>query len=409
MIKRFEENTVLCFLIVVSFIIKLALIAKYNNLLTLSSDDLNYIKSAIVLVEKGIFVYQNYNEPTVFITPLYPLFLAAIFKVVGYGFYGIQVVRVFQVIFSSITILYSFLIAKKLFSSNIALITAFLVSFYLPNITSAGYIMTETMFTALLVILIYYSLLFSEDLTWGRMLILGILWALVTLCRPTIALYPVLFFTYLLLHQKINIFKAMKLGAIMLVTFIVIMLPWWYRNFLEYGEFVPLAASSGNPMLQGTYVNYEPTPDNIVYYKLGKNAYETNKEEVAVAKMRMISEFKKDFPGYLKWYTIGKTKIFWDSIFYWKEYFGINQYVVLSYHYVLLLGFAGIVSLISRGLTKFLLPISIIFYFNAVHCVYMAFDRYAFPIMPLMAIFSACFIVRIFNILKSASFTFVKY
>ena len=67
-----------------------------------------------------------------------------------------------------------------------------------------------------------------------------------------------------------KVVEMVKLGSIMFIMFGVIMSPWWIRNYLEYGEFIPLAASSGNPFLQGTYINYEQTPENVVYYKLGK-------------------------------------------------------------------------------------------------------------------------------------------
>jgi len=169
------------------------------------------------------------------------------------------------------------------------------------------------------------------------------------------------------------------------------MLPWWIRNFREYNEFIPLSASGGNPMLQGTYINYEQTPSNTVYYKLGEDVLETNKTEMKVAKERIIKGFKDDFRRYLRWFTIGKSYYFWFTIFYWKEYFGIGQGPVLFYHYFLLTGLIGAAILLFKKPLKFMLPIAIILYFNAVHCVYMAFDRYALPVMPLVSIFCAYF------------------
>ena len=127
----------------------------------------------------------------------------------------------------------------------------------------------------------------------------------------------------------------------MLLSFMAVMSPWWIRNYIEYAEFIPLAASSGNPMLQGSYIGYRQTSDNIIYYDLGKNAFETNKTEVKVAKERIKNELKRDLPGYLKWISWGKTYYFWGTIFYWKEMFGISQYHVLALHYILLLGFFG--------------------------------------------------------------------
>jgi len=383
-----------------SFVIKLILIFKYGNQLTLSSDDLNYLKSAVYLVKKNIFVFHNYNEPTVFVMPLYPLFLSVIIKIFGYGMAGIQAIRVIQAVISCVTILMVFLIAQKLFDKKVALFSSFLVSFYFPNIVTSGYLLTETLFTALLYILLYLSLKFSDEPSYGNFAVLGVIWAGAVLCRPTIAPYPALLFLYLLIHKRMKTGKLIKLGTVMSLVFIIIMSPWWVRNYMEYGEFIPLAASSGNPMLQGTYVNYLQTPENVVYYKLGENAFETNKIEVETAKKRIKEEFRKDFWGYLKWFTIGKTKFFWQSPFYWREYFNIDRSLVEITHFFLLAGFAGIILLVFKDFTKYMLPISLILYFNVIHCIYMAFDRYAFPLIPLLSIFCGYFAISVIHSMK---------
>ena len=94
--KKIMIQTALYIIISVSFIIKFIIIYRCGNTLTLSSDGFNYIKSAIVLIKEGVFTFHNFNEPTVFVTPLYPFFLAGIFKMFGYGLFGMQVVRIIQ-------------------------------------------------------------------------------------------------------------------------------------------------------------------------------------------------------------------------------------------------------------------------------------------------------------------------
>lgn len=394
------ENFLLWTVILISLTIKLVLIFKYKNSLHLGSDDLNYVKSAVAFLKRGIFVFHNYNEPTVFVMPLYPFFLAAVFKIFGYGFAGIQAVRLIQAVLSCVMIYFVFLISKKLFNEKVGLITAFLVSFYPPNIVTPGYILTETLFTTLLYLLIYYSLEYASRPNALKFMLLGIIWTAAVLCRPTIALYPAFLFFYILVRFKAKLLDMAKLGLAMALPFLLIITPWWVRNYNEYKTFIPLAASSGNPMLQGTYVNYKQTPENIVYYKLGENAFETNRTEVSIAKERIKNEFKKDFWGYLKWFTIGKTKFFWGTVFYWKSFLGIGPQFVIRYHYFLLLGFAGIIIAFFKDFAGYILPISLILYFNAVHCIYMAFDRYAYPMMPILSMFCAYIIFEGTSTLK---------
>lgn len=381
--------------ILLSLAFKLILIFKYKNELTLSSDDLNYVKSAVVLIRRGIFTFHNYNEPTVFVTPFYPFFLAVVFKLFGYGIAGMQAVRVIQALVSCVTIVAVFLTADMLFNRKVALATAFLTAFYIPNIITVGYILTETLFTALLCVLVYCSIKFSCSPSFLKFAGLGLIWAAATMCRPTIALYPALLFPYLFFYRKYSLPDMIKRGSAMLITFVMVLSPWWVRNYMEYNQFIPLSAASGNPMLQGTYVDYRQTPENVVYYKLGKNALETNKTEVEVAKRRIKQEFGKDFWGYLRWFTIGKTWLLWGTVFYWKQFFGINPQVVLHFHYFLLTGFIGIGIALFKDFSKNLLPVLILLYFNIIHCVYMAFDRYAFPVMPLLSIFCAFLAVKL--------------
>lgn len=178
--------------IVISLMIKLIMIFIYGNKLTLASDDLNYIESAVFLLKRNLLIYQNYNEPTVFIMPAYPMFLAMIFKICGYGSFGIQVARIIQALISCVTIFMIFKIAEMLFNKKVALFSAFLVAFYIPNVITTGYLLTETLFTAMLYILLYYSLKYSDEPSTCRFLALGVMWALTVLLRPTIAPYPAL-------------------------------------------------------------------------------------------------------------------------------------------------------------------------------------------------------------------------
>ena len=395
--KLFSKHWIWLLLIILgSFILKLILIFVYKNRLNLSSDDLNYIKSAVAFLKTGIFTFHNFNEPTVFVMPFYPLLLAALFKIFGFGILGLQAVRVVQAIISCASILIVFLIAKKLFNLKTAYIAAIFYAFYIPNIVTSGYFLTETLFTFLLIFIIYLSLVFVESPGKLKFAALGLLYTLAVLCRPTIALFPVFLLIYCL-FRKVKYTDLIAPFMAFSLVFIIIMAPWWIRNYKEYSEFIPLSAASGNPMLQGTYVNYEQTPENTVYYKLGSNAFETNKIEVNVAKTRMKSEFKKDFWGYLNWYTFKKTIYFWYSAFYWKHFFGIGGIPVLCMHYILLLGIPVLFYCLFKNLQYHILPASITVYFNIAHCYYMTFDRYAFPLMAILSVYSAYLFLCIYS------------
>lgn len=377
------------FFTVASLAVKLWLIFRYGNELTLYSDDINYVKSAVYLLKQGTLIYHEYNEPSVFIMPVYPLFLAAVFRVAGYGFTGLQTARVIQAFLSCFIILLAYLTARRLFDNTTGLSAAFLAAAYIPNITTAGYFLTETVFTLILLLLVQLSLVFEKGGTAKGFALIGVVWAAATLCRPVIALYPVLLYAYYIIHSRYSIKRIARTGLAMSLAFLALMAPWWVRNYREYGEFIPLSASSGNPMLQGTYINYEQTPENVVYYEMGNNYIETNRNEMEAAKKRISSGFRRDFWSYFKWYAFGKTYYFWGTVFYWKSFFGITSFHAMLNHLIILSGLLPMLVLSVKRSGKYLLPVLIMLYFNLTHCVYMAFDRYAYPLIPLLSAFSA--------------------
>ena len=395
-------NRVAAAVMLISLALKLAIIFRYGNRLSLNSDDLNYIKSAKVLLESGRFIFQQYNEPTVFVMPLYPAFLAGVFGVFGSGFTGLQAARIIQALMGTASLLLIFMSAGKLFGDAVALLSATFAAFYMPNLVTPGYMLTETLFTLLLLLLLYLSIIFTRKTSIKGMLAIGVVYTAACLCRPTIAPYPAVLAAYMLLFRKIPFKAVLKSMAVIAIVFVLIMSPWWIRNYREYGEFIALAASGGNPMLQGTYIDYRQTPENVTHYTAADTAFETNKIETRIAIERIKQGFKEDFKGYLKWYTLGKTKYFWLTTFYWKQFARVPANAVIISHYVILTGFAGMLILLIERHKELWLPLLMMLYFNFAHCVYMAFDRYAYPIINILVIFTAYFFIRLLDTVMQA-------
>jgi len=84
-----------------------------------------------------------------------------------------------------------------------------------------------------------------------------------------------------------------------------------------------------------------------------------------------------------------------------EGFFNIPHSIVLYIHlFIVYTGFAGIVMLLFKGIGKYSLPVLVMLYFNATHCVYMAFDRYAFPMIPLLSIFSSFLILKVLSLMR---------
>jgi len=239
MVRKNRHNLILILIIIASLIVKIVLIVKYKNNLTLSSDDLNYVKSAVVLVKRGIYIFHNLNEPTVFVTPVYPFFLALVFKLFGTGFAGLQAARIIQAVISSVTILLVYLIAGKLFNKNVALLAAFLVAFYVPNIVTVGYMLTETLFTMLLCLLLYLACCSQKSQKKPGFVFFRSALGCCHIVQTNHSPVSDFLFVYLFWSERIKIVEMIKLGTVMFLAFVAVVSPWWIRNYRESTEEFP--------------------------------------------------------------------------------------------------------------------------------------------------------------------------
>ncbi len=376
-------------LILITTILKLLLIFNYPQILSVHSDDINYYMSAVYFLKRGILTYRTFNEATVFIMPLYPLFLSGVLKIFGIGVWGLQAVRIVQTGLSALSIIFVYLTANKLFNKKAALISAAIFSFYPPNLVTPGYILTECIFTFILLALIYFSFKFADNLSISKVFILSLIWVLAVFCRPTVLFYPCFYLLYLFINKYRSLAECIKFAVTMALIFILIALPWWVRNYNEYQTFIPLTVSSGNPLLQGTYINYIQTTENKTNYEVGKTTLETDNIERNAAYKRIREGFKNHFLKYLCWYTLGKTFYFWALPFYWIDVMGISYWLAVVYHIFILISAACAIfkGIKERLFMKCSLIVFIALYFNFVYCVYMSFDRYAYPIIGVICIY----------------------
>ena len=81
-----------------------------------------YLRIAHSILNTGTFA--DNGNPTAFVVPLYPIFLALMFKIFGDHLVAIQLI---QIVLSALTLLLIYSTAKRLFGEHAALVAAALV------------------------------------------------------------------------------------------------------------------------------------------------------------------------------------------------------------------------------------------------------------------------------------------
>lgn len=384
-------------------------IFKYGNstllgdLESFNDDDVKYIRSAWNILDlHGTLTYKFPPHPTVFIMPGLPYVLSFFMMIFG-KFSGITAFRVFQALLQTLSILLVFYIGRKFINSKVAAVAAVLNALYIPEIWVSNIIMTEAIFKFLLLCLVYFSIYAVDDKKLKYYVGGGIFYGLSALFRPTIALYPIVILIAWIKY-KYSFKEILKYTLVVAVIFCLILSPWWVRNYSTFNKFIPFTKSTGNPMLEGTYLNNNDydldEKENIKFPEFSySNDDELKNDEIEVekAKYRIKNAVLKRPLVYTYWYTIGKTAYQWAYPFYFQGYFKI-KFLPTVHHWLTLL-FAAIglkyyYSNKTRKIKSNMLLITMI-YFNCIYLPFFCFGRYVYPVFPFAMIFASYSLVKL--------------
>jgi 4-amino-4-deoxy-L-arabinose transferase-like glycosyltransferase len=389
-----EEKRIKTYLIIIEVIFILAVVSfilVFGDSLYLGSfekfdnDDVKYIRSAWNLIDNKILSYENINEATAYVMPGLTLVLS--FFMLFFGkLNGIIAFKMFQVMLQAVSIYLLFLIGNKIFNSKIALLACLMDAFYGAEFYAANAILMEVIFKFLLLYLIYISICAVERKSLKLYILGGIVWAAACLFRPTIAAYPLLILI-IWIKNKYSFKEIIKYTLVVATVFSIIMAPWWIRNYKTFDKVILFTKSSGNPFLQGTFIMYDHSNKDLgVTYEKGKDALESDENEIKAGLERLKIYGTKEPLKYLAWYTIGKTLYFWRAPFYWIA--NISYLPVILYHLSILYYAVKSIREYKNKNLNFKFLIMVIVYFNLIYLPFYTFERYSYPLMPLLILFA---------------------
>lgn len=388
------------FMFLLALGLRVAFIHHWGSTLTIQSDDIGYIESARRLAEDHVFSYWRPRlspapalGPTAYITPGYPVFLAVFDWLFGGGSRALAAARYAQAVVSSSGIFLVYRLGEHFGGRWAGFLASALCAFYPPFILFSGLLLTETVFTFLLLLFVYLWLKIRPFSARGYVL-MGAVAGLATLVRPTGAALVVTAAGaaawYGLSRDKNKRLGAAAAGFALVLAFCLTLSPWWVRNAVVFHRFIPLSEGGGNPLLLGTYVNLEGIKHGWhSSWPVGKDPMETSRLHALLAKKRIKEGFKREFPRYLNWYTRSKFKLLWGKVCLWGGEGKLPAGFTIYIHYFLLLaGSLGLTCSLVRRLPGAGRVLGILAVFTVVHLVTYAHCRYALPLLPLLAGFA---------------------
>ncbi|QDP41616.1 ArnT family glycosyltransferase [Radiobacillus deserti] len=393
-ILRFLQSSKLYIgiILLIAFGLRLGVFLYYGWDLSIGSDDTGYVRSAKTLLDTGMLTYHKPNDtPTVHIMPGQPLFLAAIFLIFGTGAIGTIAGKIIFILLGVGCVYFVYLIGKYVGNVWIGLMTALMLACFLPQILTDNLFLTETPFMFCFIAMIYYSLRLANERTWKNFYLLMAFYLLAVLFKATIALFPFLLLFYFVI-KKYPIKLAIKQLGVAAIILVVVLGPWWVRNYIQFGDFIPLTGGAGNPLLLGTYQGegylygetYEDTVIKISKEHPDANAYEHLQYQYDAAIERMEMWHNKDSDSFWRSYLQLKPQMQWDGQFYWKEIYSVTkEFMDRIHNRIVDLALLSLLAVpFMKGKRKeYLFLIGFILYNTIFNSIYYAYDRYNQPLM----------------------------
>jgi len=224
----------------------------------LVADEGNYIYSAIYWNYFG-----SYADSYRFLWPPgYPFLLAKFLAV--FGSHGLEALKLFQVVVSASTGLFTMLIARELFGERPSRLAGWIWCLYLPLAGYTHLLWTESLLLAVFTPALYLMVRqFSrpESVRDGHLVLAGLAFAASAYLKE-IALYLVVLLLLAMLVQRgmLELRERTRRASLLFLVVLVCVAPWTLRNYSVYGRFLPLGTTMGENSYNGMnarYVNFD--------------------------------------------------------------------------------------------------------------------------------------------------------
>jgi 4-amino-4-deoxy-L-arabinose transferase-like glycosyltransferase len=330
--------------------------------------------------------------PTAWTTPVFPYFVAGVFETFGvYTPASAIILLSFNSLFSALTCVPVFLIARDTFGRKAAMWAAWGWAVFPPSFYFASSFIWETCLTTLLLTWLFYLTLRMEKCAalaaWAGY---GLLWGLTALTTPTaIVLLPFLL-GWVCLRVRRRGGRWAADATIAVLATLVTVAPWFIRNLRTFQQFIPLrdsfwlVAHVGN---NGDTRHWDPPEAHPTTSAREEEQFNRLGElEYMAAKKREVIQFVTAHPGDFVWVSLRRFLFVWTG--FWsasKDYLEeepVDPWNILMSTILLVFMLSGIRRALRENnpmLAPFLLTLAI---YPAVYYLTIYQPLYRHPIDP---------------------------
>lgn len=176
---------------------------------------------------------DSHSFPSVLRTPVYPFFIASVYSLFGKF---PQAVLVFQYLLDSATAVIVTLLFFKIFrSAKYSFLAGFLYAINPFAIFYSNMILTETVFTFILAISMFFFISFLRSQEKIQLYASAILLGIAALCRPMALYIPFLLVPCIFLAAHTFRYRVISVLIFLMISYLALM-PWYMKNYRDYGK-----------------------------------------------------------------------------------------------------------------------------------------------------------------------------
>jgi 4-amino-4-deoxy-L-arabinose transferase-like glycosyltransferase len=220
------------------------------------ADAADYDRHALSLARVGTYPPSKLvraEGPTAFRPPGYPYLLAAAYRLTGTtgSERRTEVGRALGALLGLVAVLFVGLIARRIWGPKAGILAMGIAAVYPPLITVGDALLSESLFTCLVLAGVWSVLKYRSSPRIGWLLAAGALAGLAALTRTNGIVVLVALIAGVALPRRPRR-RQLADAAVLLVTAVVMIVPWTIRNAIAMDAFVPVSDQDGFT-LEGTY------------------------------------------------------------------------------------------------------------------------------------------------------------
>jgi len=342
--------------------------------------------------------YSEPTGPTALIPPVYTYLLAGVFKVFGiYTTASALVSLTLNNLFSSLTCLPVFFIARRVFGNRVAVWAGWFWAFFPYSIALSNAVVWETALTTLLLtLLVLFTLRLEHSKNIGAWTGYGLLWGVSALASPGILTTLPFLGGWIWLRQWKRGSNCSIAAMAASVAFLCVVAPWIWRCSQIYGRFVAFRGNFGLEVLVGNSSDTSnPANANVLpgfneselreLQRLGEAAYMAEKQGQA---NEYIAHHRLRYTEL----TLRRVLHTWTGLWEFPPRWELDESGIpniLMYTFISLMAFAGMILAIRHGCEQAIPLIFLPVFLPAIYYLTHSDMGFRHPIDPVMAIFAA--------------------